>query len=427
MYRRELITTAGLSSLALAGCLSRRPSRSLGDIDCTSETTDGSGSEAPQPKSVSGSWHSFQYDLGNTGFNPDADGPSDCPDLLWRFRVDPNEPATEVNYSILSGPIVHDGVVYTRDNEGTLYALDATSGSIEWTFDIPRWDIYGPTYDDSTLYVTAQQYLVAIDSESRRERWTLTPSVLEPHPMGDDREWMYAEVAARDGRVFVGTIDNTFCAIDTATRTPLWQVDLPRLASSPIEESSDVYIRGQPVIHDDVVAVALSAGYLFVLDVDTGGVVWTHEVSGSIVAAPSIRDETVYVVGFDGIQALSLTDGAVKWTYGNDDHVSCSPAITDDVVVGVAGSSFGNRMLVGIDARTGARRWKLPAATELLAAPSVAGETVVMGLTNGLLAVDLATGDQRWQAQTNNILGSPALVNDMVIAGDSDGYVYAVR
>lgn len=73
--------------------------------------------------------------------------------------------------------------------------------------------------------------------------------------------------------------------------------------------------------------------------------------------------------------------------------------------------------------------WKFRTQGRVLSSPTVQGDLVYVGSTDGrLYAVDRATGAERWRFQTQGpVNSSPAVVNGLVIVSSVDGNIYAVE
>ena len=84
-----------------------------------------------------------------------------------------------------ASPLVKDGIIYATGNWSVVYAIDAKTGSIRWTYDpkVPR----------------ARAYFICCDVVNRG-------------------------VALRNGKIYVGTLDGRLIALDQHTGTPLWSV-----------------------------------------------------------------------------------------------------------------------------------------------------------------------------------------------------------
>ena len=74
-------------------------------------------------------------------------------------------------------------------------------------------------------------------------------------------------------------------------------------------------------------------------------------------------------------------------------------------------------------------KWTFHAKGQLISSPAVAGETIYVGSTAGILyAVDRATGAEKWQFETKSrIASSPAVADGLVYFGAFDGNFYAVE
>ena len=140
-------------------------------------------------------------------------------------------------------------------------------------------------------------------------------------------------------------------------------------------ETSDA-VTAAPVVVDDTVYVGDWAGRFYALDADTGEEVWAYDAvpsatvyAGQITASAAVADATdgERLVVFNGgrtIHALTADDGSERWTRALGDE--------DD-------------------------------STEIETAPLIVGDTVIVTYDvhntpdpAGVLALDLASGDERW-------------------------------
>ncbi|HEV3495922.1 MAG TPA: PQQ-binding-like beta-propeller repeat protein, partial [Actinomycetes bacterium] len=158
---------------------------------------------------------------------------------------------------------------------------------------------------------------------------------------------------------------------------------------------------------------------------------------------PVVAGDTVVVpLSGAGLVAASLATGTPKWVYPSAGEGAGSPLVLPggDVLYGVGG-------LVRLDGQTGQPRWTVPGVTVYgpmalgpsgpgsgVAGPSgpgsgMAGPGVVVlaAVTDqgaNLLAVDLATGQERWrQPFRPSLLVGPAAGNGIVVAVDATGQV----
>jgi outer membrane protein assembly factor BamB len=104
------------------------------------------------------------------------------------------------------------------------------------------------------------------------------------------------------------------------------------------------------------------------------------------------------------------------------------------VYEGVVFVPGGDSVLYALRSRTGEELWKYEAGEELVTAPVVAGDLVlVASQSETLFAVDRATGKWKWQYRRDAPPGftvrgtaTPTVKNGMVYMGFADGYVVAL-
>lgn len=205
-----------------------------------------------------------------------------------------------------------------------------------------------------------------------------------------------AAVAVRDDLVFVsGAADpNTvsappLVAFDAETGTERWAVDGRRG-------------RGLTVTSDSIYRT-LDIGGLQAVDRETRTATWT--VDYNVQTVPRVVDGTVYAGGFLGeVVALDAATGERQWQrdlYPPDatgpclcrrDDVQGALAVADDRVY--ATSYFGR--CTALSAADGSTVWEYDTPDEITYAPTVADGTVYVADRQRLVALDAATGDERW-------------------------------
>jgi outer membrane protein assembly factor BamB len=72
----------------------------------------------------------------------------------------------------LSSPVVAQGAVYFGSGDGHLYALDATSGALNWKFKTGDVVHSSPAYADGVVYFGSwDSYFYAVDAKTGAQRW----------------------------------------------------------------------------------------------------------------------------------------------------------------------------------------------------------------------------------------------------------------
>jgi quinohemoprotein ethanol dehydrogenase len=131
-------------------------------------------------------------------------------------------------------PLVKDGILYTTGAWSVVYAIDAKTGNVRWTYDpkVPR----------------TRAYFICCDVVNRG-------------------------VALYHGKVYVGTLDGRLIALDESTGKPVWDVSTAD-AARPYAITSAPRIAGGKVIIGNAGAEYGVRGYISAFDAETGKMAW---------------------------------------------------------------------------------------------------------------------------------------------------------
>jgi outer membrane protein assembly factor BamB len=148
----------------------------------------------------------------------------------------------------------------------------------------------------------------------------------------------------------------------------------------------------------DDAGVAATFGHSHVVLLDGSGKVrWTVDHAQVRDVAPRLTADAVLVATEDGLVALDRPTGALRWTASIGERAN-APA----VAAGVAVVSTWEGSLVGVDIADGSVEWRTPLPGPALGPAAVSGGAAVAswegdhGNGAGVVAVDAATGRQRW-------------------------------
>jgi len=139
-------------------------------------------------------------------------------------------------------PLVKDGVLYTTGSWSVVYAIDAKTGNVRWTYDpkVPR----------------GRAYFICCDVVNRG-------------------------VALYRGKVYVGTLDGRLIALDETTGKPVWDVSTADSAKEPYAITGAPRIAGGKVLIGNAGAEYGVRGYISAFDAETGKMAWRfHTVPG---------------------------------------------------------------------------------------------------------------------------------------------------
>jgi outer membrane protein assembly factor BamB len=283
---------------------------------------------------------------------------------LWTTTLATGGSSPKVAYG--SGTVFVASASQTQSTAGTLYALDASTGAIQWSDPISGLD-GGPVLDGGKVFVTTASTgsVVAIDPGSGATLWTSTflPSgsqlsginaifasagtvyvnfstvVIDGFPAANFSAFNESDGTGgntlggvgmiADGIAIVGGPSPTggfeSGAIDLSTDATLWLT--PTLVI-PESMSADLFIQETPTNNG-----------LTALDPHTGVTKWTASLpSGTITAQAVIAGSLVYTIGDDGTSStLYAFDGA---TGAQVAAIPVGPASTFSTLVIAEGKVF---------------------------------------------------------------------------------------
>jgi outer membrane protein assembly factor BamB len=142
---------------------------------------------------------------------------ADTGDIAWTF----SPPTTEfLGRQFPAGrwfwgePAVADGTVYAGSLAGTVYALNADSGTLVWQHELTGSVRAGLVYDSGTLYAaTDVGNVYAINVSNQQERWVYSAT----------KASVLGMPVLSGTMLFVGTTGGSLIALDAATGTLQWQ------------------------------------------------------------------------------------------------------------------------------------------------------------------------------------------------------------
>jgi outer membrane protein assembly factor BamB len=352
------------------------------------------GQFKPSPEDA---WSQFRGNHQLTGVASSV--PSEELKLVWTH---------EAGDSIESSAVIVDGAVFVGSYSGELIALELSSGKVLWTY-------------------------------------RAKDAIGESSP------------AVRDGRVFIGDLSGTLHAVNARNGKGLWTYE------------TESEVKSSPVIVSDRVLIGSYDEHLHCLSVRDGSLLWKFQtegpvhctvgVSGGVAyvagcdeffrgvrisdgkeilkvasggytgASPALKEKTAYFGTFNNeVVAVDLASRRIAWRYQHPRRhfpFYSSAAITDGTVV-VGGR---DKMVHGLDAKTGKARWTFFTRGRVESSPAIAGGRVYVGSNDGRLYVlDLAGGEKLWEFNAGSPLpASPAIAAGYVVIGAQDGRLYCFR
>ncbi|MCC4265320.1 outer membrane protein assembly factor BamB [Oceanimonas baumannii] len=298
-------------------------------------------------------------------------------DELWEAELD----ELEINHNqrsprLAGGLSAAYGNLYFGSENGVVYALSQSDGSLLWTQNVPGEVLAAPAVDEGKVVVhTSAGNLVALDSATGEQQWLLRneqPSLTlrsMATPITAGGAVLYGRA---DGRLGIALLANGQPVRDTRIASPKGATELERM----------VDVAARPVILGDILFSIAYNGQLTAHQLISGQQLWKRQYQGSEDLSTDgrllfITDSRSHVF------AVDARSGSEVWSNtGLENRHLTAPAVFGDYLV--AGDAEG--YLYWLDRSTG----KLVSlervdSAGLYAAPVVAGDTLYVQSRDGEL------------------------------------------
>jgi polyvinyl alcohol dehydrogenase (cytochrome) len=410
---------------------------------------------------VSGSnaWNGWGPDATNRRFQRAAGlSAADLPrmTLKWAFGF----PGVS---SVYGQPTVSGGRVFVGVDTGYVYALDAATGCVHWSFlaetgvrnAVNVAPVAGAGARHAAYFGDIRANVYAVDADTGALIWKVSA---EPHPLAvvtgsptlhEGR--LYVPVSSREeaagGSLFYPccTFRGSIVALDAATGRQIWKTyvipDPPKPSrrnsrGTQLWTGAGAAIWHAPTIDPRrrAVYVATGDGYTEPAHRNTDAVMAIHMDTGAVLWSVQDFENDVWLVGC----AQEPTENCPK-DLGPDYDFGASPilqTLPDGRRVLLAGQKSGQVFAHDPD-RDGALLWKAALVekigeAEILFGGAADDRVAYFGLDNGTLAaLDPATGQRTWflpprpPGPRRGITAALTAIPGAVIAGSQDGTVRA--
>lgn len=199
------------------------------------------------------------------------------------------------------------------------------------------------------------------------------------------------------------------------------KVSLKKRWSSKIGDGQgDGFYKITPTLIDGVIYVASSDGEVAAINAANGARLWRVELERPLSGGVGYHNRNLYLGGADGsVLQLSAEDGAVEWEAAVSGEVLAAPVVSDDWVIV---QTYDGKLL---GFRSGAEEpsWTFTSDVPVLtlrgtSAPILVGGNAIAGFGDGkVVAVDVDSGNVSWEARIGVPQGSSEI--DRIV--DVDG------
>ena len=430
------------------------------------------GQAPPEWAANADEWPAHNHDLANTRATTQTPINSQTVSNLkvkWRF---PLKGASAFG-DYASTPIVLSGVVYIQDLNSNVYALDQTTGKLEWQhkFNKPSEGPNGLAYGYGLLYGATAADAFALDPQTGKQVWArkLTRNNkegIDMTPQLYDNTVVFSTVPGNASSFYAGNGDGIVWALDAATGKTKWKfntiADGAKLFGNPkvnsggglwyppaVDSQGRVFISianpaplyGTPKFPEGSSRPGpnLYTNSIVALNGQTGKLLWFHQAIAhdvrdydlmipailTTVPIQGVQTEVVLVAGKMGkAYGYRADNGKLLWTRPVGRHLHDTgplPRKPERIIPGDLGgvetpmALAENRLFVP---------WLDLAATASRTG-QVGGFNFRAG-RGGLAALDPASGKVLWKHNLpSEDFGAATVANDVVFTSDYAGTIYA--
>ncbi len=270
-----------------------------------------------------------------------SDNASVAPAKVWTFPQEGASDGAQGQY-VGTGALA-DGLFLIGNGDGSVYALDADTGALVWSFETGDRIWAQPLVEGDTVYVASlDNYLYALNFDDGSERWRLEmrgalgaspvlvdgkiwigdfgDRIYQIDPQTGDvlwtfeggRDWFWATPTVGDEKIYFSDVSGNVYAFDIASHEMLWEQNLSGV------------IRGQSVLSSDGTVLLVpehEQGQIYALDTETGeqmpwGVVPERpgRLPGNLVADTTQVYAAPIMIPTQ-VQAFGMEDGRLLWQY----------------------------------------------------------------------------------------------------------------
>ncbi len=250
----------------------------------------------------------------------------------WRVATGPDKPwdwGHEGWDYFTSSPAIAGDLVIVGSGDGNVYGFDAATGTERWRVVTAGRIRSSPATANGVAYVgSADGFLYAIDPETGELRWSFETegASFSSAEFGFDRKTIQSSPAVAGGRIFFGSRDGKFYAVEASTGELAWRFD-----------HSTPWVVSSPAIYQGAAIVGTSDGlFLHAMNIETGEEIWRFETGDRVFSSPAVSGGVVYVGVHSGrFLALDAATGALSW------ELRCGGAVMSSPVVHEGRAYFG--------------------------------------------------------------------------------------
>jgi outer membrane protein assembly factor BamB len=213
---------------------------------------------------------------------------------VWIKAMDPAYESGNLPIALQS-PLIHEGIVYSGHNSGSMQAFELENGRLVWSeFDGSTYHAAPVPFKDQIIYGTVQGRVIS--------RHYTTGKIKYSVDLGASVE---TKGVVHQGRIFFQLRNHQVFCLDVETGKILWAYKRSVSYLTTLQRAST------PVVYKDRVLVGLADGTLVALSIDEGVLLYESKLSTAakfvdVDNSPFILNDKVYIGAVGG--PISILD-----------------------------------------------------------------------------------------------------------------------
>lgn len=341
------------------------------------------------------------------------------PKVKWAFKA---------GGPVRSKVAIAGNKIFLASNDGVLYSLNETDGSLIWIFKTEGALCSEPTVSGNRVFVNSRdRHTYAVDTEAGTLQWKFkSDQALSDEGLGWD--YFTASPVVHGDYVLSGAADGYLYAINQRSGKKLWKF------------KTNGRIRAASLVNDGMIYQPSNDGCIYIINSKDGSLAWKFETEGahlnsadfgfdrnSIFTRPSVSNNTLVFGSRDGhVYAVDLVTHKEKWRFSYGPTWAQNVVVADNTVF-VGWST--NNLACAIDLESGKEIWKYKCGAHVYNDILIDGDHAIFGSADGnLYALGKQSGDKTWVYPVGSeIYGSPVYQKGTLYIGTDEGFLYAIE
>lgn len=230
-------------------------------------------------------------------------------------------PCNEFGEPSLAFNTIYIGTSLQADTHGTVYALDETTGKVNWHYTTVGgvWRAIGADTTTNTVFATAGDpgfTIQAFNATTGAVRWTWVD------PNGKDDLDIGSGIPIANGFVYANGKDGFVYALHENDGTLAWSRQIAKISVDDVSSPA--------IASDGTLYVGSRDGFLYALNGATGAILWKASGVGAIDSSPAIANGVIYFASLNNkFYAVNQATGAVLWSYTTGNKTYSSPIVVN--------------------------------------------------------------------------------------------------